>query len=148
MCQIKKLRNITMFFVTVLMLATCTEKAPVYPDLEGFWKQEQIEVRDGRGTVIECNRLFWAFQLGVAEIKDLGNNGYGTCLCRFEYDEGKSLIRMYDFVSNSKRMENSDVEILKKFGIPSLDVTYKVLDLDGDRMILCVGDTVLYYRSF
>ena len=75
--------------VSLVWCVACTEKAPVYPDLEGYWKEERIE-NAATGESRECNRLFWALQLGVSEVKDLGHNGYGTYLCRYEYDEGAS----------------------------------------------------------
>ena len=61
------------FCLLVPFCLSCTDKAPEYPDLEGYWKQEWIEdeATDGQS---ECNRLFWAFQLGVSEIRDLGGN--------------------------------------------------------------------------
>ena len=67
------------FCLLVPFCLSCTDKAPEYPDLEGYWKQEWIEdeATDGQS---ECNRLFWAFQLGVSEIRDLGGNVMGrTC---------------------------------------------------------------------
>ena len=65
------------FCLLVPFCLSCTDKAPEYPDLEGYWKQEWIEdeATDGQS---ECNRLFWAFQLGVSEIRDLGGNGAGV----------------------------------------------------------------------
>ena len=84
------------FCLLVPFCLSCTDKAPEYPDLEGYWKQEWIEdeATDGQS---ECNRLFWAFQLGVSEIRDLGGNGYGTYVCRYDYNEGAATLRMYNF---------------------------------------------------
>ena len=47
------------FCLLVPFCLSCTDKAPEYPDLEGYWKQEWIEdeATDGQS---ECNRLFSA----------------------------------------------------------------------------------------
>lgn len=50
------------FCLLVPFCLSCTDKAPEYPDLEGYWKQEWIEdeATDGQS---ECNRLFGHFSL-------------------------------------------------------------------------------------
>ena len=115
--------------------------------MEGYWKQESIEdeATDGHS---ECNRLFWAFQLGVSEIRDLGGNGYGTYVCRYDYNEGSATLRMYNFRVKGNPSQEADVDKLKLFGIPSGDVTFEVVRLDGDRMVLRSSGTSLYFRSF
>lgn len=137
----------TLLCLTVSLLPACTGKAPEYPDLEGYWKQERIEYRR-EGKTEGCNRLFWALQLGVTELKDLGNNGYGTYLCRYEYDEGKGTLRLFDFRKRSDQSPLPDAGQLKAFGIPSENVIFEVVSLDKDKMVLCAGDTALYFRSF
>ena len=118
------------FCLLVPFCLSCTDKAPEYPDLEGYWKQEWIEdeATDGQS---ECNRLFWAFQLGVSEIRDLGGNGYGTYVCRYDYNEGAATLRMYNFRVKGNQSQEADVDKLKHFGIPSGDVTFEVVRLDG-----------------
>lgn len=130
----------------VLCLA-CTGKAPEYPDLEGYWKQERIENRQ-TGESKACNRLFWALQLGVGEVKDLGENGSRISICRYDYDEGAATLRLYDFRMRGDQSKRPEQELLDVFGIPSDDTTFEVLSLDGDHMVLRAGENVLYFRSF
>ena len=42
--------------LTVSFCLSCTDKAPEYPDLEGYWKQESVgdEATDGIRNVIVC----------------------------------------------------------------------------------------------
>ena len=129
------------------LCVACTEKAPEFPVLEKYWKQERIE--DNRtGESQDCKRLFWALQMGVSEIKDLGGNDYGTFLCRYEYDEGASTLRLYDFRLRTDQSEVADESDLAHFGIPSGDVTFDVMQLEDDHMILRSEETTLYFRSF
>ena len=135
------------FCLAVSLCFSCTDKAPVHPDLEGFWKQEWIE-DEATGERSECHRLYWAFQLGVSELQDLGENGYGNFLCRYEYDDAAATLRMYDFRWRSNQGQVVDADELKPFGIPSGDVTFEVVGLDGDNMVLRSGSISLRFRSF
>lgn len=135
------------FCMAVPAFLSCTDKAPEHPDLEGYWKQERIE--DGTtGESRECNRLFWAFQLGLAEVRDLGGNGYGTYVCRYDYDEDAATLRMYDFRMKGNQSHEADTGKLNEFGIPSEDVVFKVLRIGGGHLELRTGNTSLYFRSF
>ncbi len=135
------------FCLAVASCLSCTDKAAEYPDLEGYWKQERIEDAD-TDSITQCNRLFWAFQLGVAEVRDLGENGYGTYVCRYDYNEGAATLRMYNFKEKGNQSQDADADKLVLFGIPSADVTFKVVRLHGDSMVLQAGETSLYFRSF
>lgn len=134
-----------------LVALGCTGKAPEYPDLEGYWKEEYIE-NGITGERTECNRQFWALQLGVSEVLDFGGNGYGSYLCLYEYNEGAGTLRMYKFRVKGNQTKEADVEKLKYFGIPAEDaeegVTFEVVKLDGDDMILRSDETTLYFSSF
>ncbi|MCD8317425.1 MAG: lipocalin-like domain-containing protein [Paraprevotella sp.] len=133
--------------LTAVLSAGCMDKAPENPVLEGYWKQERIGISRA-DTAEECRRLFWAFQLGVSELDDQGENGFGTYVCRYDYNKGASTLRMYNFRLKSDQSQLAPTDKLKYFGIPSEDVTFNVLKLNDDNMILCAGDTVLYFRSF
>ena len=147
----KEMRKSLGLLVVVLGIlacwTSCTGKAPEYPDLEGFWKEEKV-VDGSTGESRECHRLFWALQLGVSEVNDLGGNGFGSYLCRYVYDEGASTLRRYDFRTKGSQSEVADIAKLGEFGIPSDDVTFEVVRLDGDRLVLRAGDTTLYFRAF
>lgn len=138
------LRNLFAASVCVCLAAvfcpSCTDKAPEHPDLEGFWKEERIE-DVSTGASEECDRLYWAFQLGVSQLNDYGSEGGEMLICRYEYDEGKATLRMHDF-------RPAGEEYLKVFGIPSEEVTFEVVRLDGDHMLLRSGNSMLYFKSF
>lgn len=130
-----------------MLVVSCTEKAPVYPKLEGYWKEERV-VDEVTGAGDECTRLYWAFQLGVSEIRDLGANGLGIHVCRYEYDEAHRLLRMWDFREKDNQSQNSSEEKLAGFGIPSSDVTFEVVKADGDHLVLRYEGNLLCFRSF
>lgn len=125
----------------------CVDKAPEYPDLEGYWKTERI-VDNRTGEDMPCNRLFWGVQLQVVELRDLGDNGFGRYVGRFEYDEKGKTLRLFGFVNKGNQAKPAGEDALRNFGLPSTDETFAVVSLDGDRMVLRSGETTLYFRSF
>ena len=48
---------------------------------------------------------------------------------------------MYNFRVKGSQSQEADVDKLKHFGIPSGDVTFEVVRLDGDHMVLRSGGT-------
>ena len=132
-------------FLTAFCCWACTDKAPEYPDLEGYWKQERID--DGNtGTQTVHERVYWAFQLGVSEVRNIQTGE--DFLCRYEYNEGASSLRMYDFRMKGNKSQKVNVGKLSLLGIPSDDVIYEVVKLDGDRMLLRADDITLHFRKF
>lgn len=150
-------RNFIFLFGIIMsfILVSCTEKSGDYPDLEGYWKEEAM-INNATGESITCNRLYWAFQLSVAEIRDLGDNGYSKYISRFTYDESANIIRMYDFRNRGNQKVVTDASILQFFGITpkmmsdstAYEATFNVLKLDGDNMVLQNDSLTLYFRSF
>lgn len=143
----KKIICLLLCGLLMQVLAGCTDKAPEYPDLEGYWKTERI-VNNQTGEKMPCNRLFWALQLGLVELKDLGENGFGGYIGRFEYDEKAKTLRIHNVVFQGNQTRPAEEKNLINFGLPSIDTVFDVLSLDGHRMVLRSDMTTLYFRSF
>lgn len=130
-----------------ILIASCTGKAEVYGDLEQYWKEEKI-VYNETDTTVECHRLYWAFQLGVAELRDLGDNGFGTFVCLFDYDESAGTLRLYEFRTSHWSETVPADSLLQNYGVPSSDVTFDVVKLNHDDMVLRCDTTTLYFIAF
>lgn len=146
MYQIKSIcRFFCMVYCLFAVLVSCTEKAPEYPDLEGYWRLERIET-NVTGDVQTCNRLYWALQLGIVRLHDRGDNGYGTITGAYVYDEGARTLKMLEmYVGNNTAAKPAQ---LIPYGVPDAGTTYDVLQCDGDNMILRCEQYTLYLRKF
>ncbi len=146
----EKIRKVcaSLCLVLVSMLwAGCTGKAPEYSDLEGYWKTERI-VDNATGEDMPCNRLFWALQLQIVELRDLGNNGFGTFIGQYAYDEKGRTLRLYNLVNKSNQKQDAEEGKLSRFGVDGSDTTFEVVSLGDGRMALRSEKNTLYFRSF
>lgn len=143
-----RIASVMLCFCLMQALYTgCVDKAPEYPDLEGYWKTERI-VDNLTGEDKPCNRLYWALQLQVIELRDLRENATGSLVGRFVYDEGAATLRLTNMVKKGNQSANADAASLEKFGVPSAEAVFEVLSLDGKQMVLRSEKTTLYFRSF
>lgn len=144
MYQVKCLFR-TLCIVSLLALLTaCTEKAPVYPDLEGNWKLERIET-NATGNTESCNLLYWAFQLGIIKLNDRGTNENPQIIGAYLYDEGAKTLTMSEmYIGKTVPTQQQ----LQAYGIPSVGTVFNVLQCDGDNMVLRCEEYTLYLRSF
>lgn len=145
-----KINNILFVGVSLLFglfITSCTGKAEVYGDLEQYWKEEKIVYNETDSTV-ECYRLYWAFQLGLTELRDLGDNGFGTFVCLFDYDESGGTLRLYEFRTGHNTETVPADSLLQNYGVPTSDVTFEVVKLNHDDMVLRCDTTTLYFCAF
>ena len=128
-----------MLCLCLLLCTGCVDKAPEYPELEGFWKTERI-VDNATGEEQPCHRLYWALQLGIVQLKDLGGNGLGNHFGRFAYDRQAGTLRIFEVQGISEQK-------LQGFGIPSTDTLFGITLRDG-KMVLQSETTTVYFSLF
>lgn len=141
----KKIRC-AVWAVLFMCLTACTGKAPEYPELEGYWKVGRVV--DAETGEQPCDRIFWAFQLGVGELKNLSGSGFGGCWCRYEYDASAATLRMFEFKTKGHPASDVPAEKLEILGLPGTDVTFSVVTLDGSRMVLQSEGLTIDLHSF
>ena len=95
-----------------------------------------------------CNRLFWALQLQIVELRDLGNNGFGTFIGQYAYDEKGRILRLYNLVNKGNQKQDADEDKLSRFGVAGPDTAFEVVSLGDGRMVLRSEKNTLYFRSF
>lgn len=142
-------KKISSFIIcaVALVLVACTEKAPVHKDLEGYWKTDRI-INRKTGTEMDCYRHFWAFQLGVSEVKKLAEGATAQYISLYQYDEAEKTLRMYEFRNKGSQSQKPQLEKLQVMGISSLDVTFDVVSLDDDKLTLQSEDFTIYFHSY
>ena len=78
------------FLITIIimsaLLAGCS-RAPIRPDVEGFWKLKQFTLVS-TGETVECSNLYYSITNVVTQVSEReGSNGYGAYVSRTEYRE-------------------------------------------------------------
>lgn len=154
--QITRL-SIKSFLFSILSLpclCSCEIETHGNGDIDGFWQLNAIDsLYNNTRTDATSSRIFWAVQAKLLKTTDYtGNNP--TLLMRFILT-GDSL-RLHSPVIHKRSIHNADKvdtpleepSPLFPYGIQSLDETFKVLLLNGDRMILESDVLRLHFVKF
>lgn len=144
MHQIKQLCKCVAGVLACLLLATCTAKAPVYPDLEGYWKLERVEYHNS-GEVVEPYRMYWSLQLGIIKLNDRGHYVNPQIIGAYIYDEASRTLSMPEMYIGKV---DANPQQLQPYGIPEVGIIYDVLLCDGERMILRCDEFTVYLGAF
>lgn len=108
------------------LLAGCS-RAPIRPDVEGFWKLKRFTLVE-TGETVECSNLYYSITNVVTQVSEReGSNGYGSYVSRTEYRDNETKLVLIDFkVSGgftADTGENAPVEDLRHYGIDSQEET-------------------------
>ncbi len=132
------------FLITIIimsaLLAGCS-RAPIRPDVEGFWKLKQFTLVS-TGETVECSNLYYSITNVVTQVSEReGSNGYGAYVSRTEYRDNETKLVLKDFkVSGGLTAdtgEDAPVEDLRHYGINSQEETvFEIAECKGGKMTL------------
>ena len=126
------------FFIgTIVTFATC-QKASINGDLDGRWQMMQLEIDDEYENVAS-EQLYYNFYMHVCNLSYYGGV-FTEGNMKFENDV---LWLQFPYIKTELGIEN-----LKKYGIFSNPVQFRVEYLDNKKLILKEGDIVITLRKF
>ena len=131
---------ITIIIITSAVLAGCS-RAPIRPDVEGFWKLKYFTLVS-TGEKVECSNLYYSITNAVTQVSErMGSNGYGAYVSRTEYRDNETKLALRDFkVSGGLTAdtgEDAPVEDLRHYGINSQEETvFDIVECKRGKMIL------------
>ncbi len=120
----------------LLWLTSCDLEMSDNGDLDGYWQLAQVDTIGGGSCEMVTSRVFWAVQMNLLEVSK-AESSLGKYLLRFDLKEDH--LKLYDpYLSarNTGDEKVTDAEKLKPFGIQGLEEDFKILKLDGSKMIL------------
>ena len=113
---------------------------------DGQWQLMHFETVDG--TIHPCERIYYAIQLQLVEIRDKSENKYGTFVGRFNYDQEAEKITVKEFSAPYNENTLATREQLLPFGMDSTETVFDVIKADGKSLILRSDYATLTFRSF
>lgn len=134
------MKNLFIIIITVVLLAGCS-RAPIRPDVEGFWKLRYFTLVE-TGETVECSNLYYSITNAVTQVSEReGNNGYGSYVSRTEYRDNETKLALRDFkVSGGLTAdtgEDAPVEDLRHYGIDSQEETvFEIVKCKRGKMTL------------
>lgn len=128
-----------MALVVPFILASCELETSNNGDLDGRWYLREVEHwREGRVEEVKEKRIFWSFQVRLADLRNVERQT--SVFCRFDHKSDGTL-RLHDFYMNNHNesdpiMTDSTSAVLQYFMVRSMDETYYVESLNSKSMVL------------
>lgn len=138
---------VVLLIVCLAVLSACDIDTSKNGDLDGYWRLEQIDSLANHQTVPCADRhIFWSFQHDLVELSNLHDNNIIYRLkeanqvlhlddpCMFDRTDGDALI--------------TDVEILRPYGVNSLQEQFRIITLDSETLVIESFMLRLYFRKY
>ena len=141
----------SIFAAGVLSLTSCTLETSNNWRLDGYWHLERVDTISTGGFLdLSEKRLFWAVQVNLLQVIDRDYKN-GSYIFHFDYTKKETSLnlydpRIYDKVQGDPKIE--DVELLKPYGINSLEENFEIVNLTGSGLVLVSGDLQLSFIQF
>jgi hypothetical protein len=132
-------------FISAL-LAGCDVESSDNGDMDGFWVLERVDSLSNNAICdYSDHHISWSFQYKLLQL----SNGYDkTIICQFE--KGNDRLSLKDpciFDRTWGDTPVTDVEVLKPYGINSINENFKVKNLNSGDMILESSVLRLYLKK-
>lgn len=116
--------------------------------LGGYWHLRRIDTLATSGVCdMSESPVFWAVQGEILEVRDVEKEEF----VMFRYDHQGNTLALSDARVNQRELGDSaitDVDILRPYGINSVDETMTIETLDGSNMVLKSDLLKLYFKKF
>lgn len=135
--------------MAAVLLVSCEIQTSSNGNLDGFWQLRSLDtLATGCSTDMRGSGIYWAVQKRLLEVQD--KKGMNACVFfRFSHT-GDSLLLYEPYIDDrmSSDTKVEDVELLRPFGVNSLDEGFHVEMLDGGSMVLRSDKVRLWFRKY
>ena len=141
----------TIFLLLLLLLASC-EKAPIRPDVEGYWQLKKVTYLSTE-EIVDYNGLYYSITCMLVKVSDPhGRYGYGEAFGRSEYSDNNNSIIFRDFMVGAGNVDTGEpapLSLLIPYGINSQSETkFQIIHCDGKTMTLLSDYARLELKKF
>ena len=121
--------------LSLLLLISCDIESSNNGKVDGFWHLSQVDsLSNGKATDYSNQRIFWSFQYDLLQLSNLNDN---TIIYRFEKKANQLNLNnpcMFDRTLGDTLV--TDIDILRPYGVNSLNESFNIVDLTNSDMIL------------
>ena len=143
------MRRFLFYIIIGVTLTSCDVEFSDNGDLDGFWQLCAVDtLQTGRTGDFRDKGLTWAFEGEILEVRDVWKVHQDIAMS-FSYT-GQTLNVYAPYLVDR---ENGDIQIedenlLKPYGISSLEMNFNVKELNSDRMTLESSLLRLHFRKY
>ena len=134
-------------FLSLMFLCGCELETPDNGDLDGYWHLEQVDSLAGQRSVdYGQSHIFWSIQFELLQLTNLEDN---TIVYKLDYNNRQLTLAnpcMFDRADGDTLVTN--VEVLRPYGVNSLQESFKVVSLESRKMILESPVLRLHFKKY
>jgi hypothetical protein len=134
-------------FLSLIFLYGCDLETTNNGDLDGYWHLEQVDsLLNQRSVDYGQNKIFWSVQFELLQLSNLEDN---TIIYKLVYDNRQLTLAnpcMFDRADGDTLVTN--VEVLRPYGVNSLQESFKVVNLESRKMILESPVLRLHFKKY
>lgn len=134
------------------LMAACSIETSNNGKLDGFWQLRQVDTLATGGTTdMRQSMIYWGVQNRLIEIRHLvdeENMGVGYLFHFSHHADSLSLSVPYLHLRDEPDSEVSDVEVMRSYGFCDLQQSFRILQLDDDKMVLATPYLRLRFRKY
>lgn len=133
-----------------MMAISCTIETSDNGNLDGYWQLSSIDTLSSNGKTVNMrdSGIFWAVQKDLISTRST-HKPFMEILFKFKLSQDYlELNNPYILYRDASDIKVTDVSLLKRFGINSLDENFQILELKENTMILKSDILILYFRKY
>ena len=134
-------------FLSLIFLYGCDLETTDNGDLDGYWHLEQVDSLSVQRSVdYGQNNIFWSIQFELLQLSNLEDN---TIIYKLVNDNRQLTLAnpcMFDRADGDTLVTN--VEVLRPYGVNSLQESFKIVSLESRKMILESPVLRLHFRKY
>ena len=143
------MRKIYLYIIIGVGLISCDIEFSDNGNLDGFWKLYAVDtLQTGMTGDLRENGLTWAFEGKILEVRDLKERNQDIILSFSHTDYSLKVYSPYQVDRENDDILVEDIGLLRPYGINQLEETFKVRNLNSDKMILESYMLRLYFRKY
>lgn len=133
----KTIRNIILCTTLIYSFSSCTLETSGNGKLDGFWHLVTVDtIATGRIKDLSEERIFWSVQAKLIDYRDADYNNK-ECISHFEqHNNSLTVFDFYIYNRSDGDPKIEDVSYLQPYGINNLTDSFKIVELNGNNMVL------------
>ncbi len=136
-----------LLLIPMFLTVSCDIEMSDNGNLDGYWQLASVDTIDGGSRDMIHSRVFWSVQMNLLQLnKAVDNTDY---LMRFDYKDVN--LRVFDPYLSARNTGDepvTDIDMLRPYGVNSLDEEFEVETLTSSKMVLTSSMLRLYFNRY
>lgn len=143
------MRRFLLYIIIGVALTSCDVEFSDNGNLDGFWQLCAVDtLQTGRTGDLRDKGLTWAFEGEILEVRDVWKVHQDIAMSFSYTGQALNVYAPYLVDRENGDIRIEDENLLKPYGISSLEMNFNVKELNSDRMTLESSLLRLHFRKY